>query len=59
MKDEKQIENISDNGNLMNNGQKHPWIKDYIEYKTLGSNEFSKSQIISRAILENFITGLM
>lgn len=59
MKDEKQIENISDNGNLMNNGQKHPRIKDYVEYKTLGSNEFSKSQIISRAILENFITGLM
>ena len=54
LKDKKQIENISDNGNLMNNGQKHPRIKDYVEYKMLGSNEFSKSQIISRAIPENF-----
>ena len=42
-------ENISENKTLMNNGQKHPWIKDYIEYKTLGTNEFFKTQIISRA----------
>ena len=36
-------ENISDNENLMNNDQKHPRIKDYVEYKTLGFNGFSKS----------------
>ena len=39
--------NISENQTLMNNDQKHPGIKDYTGYKTLGSNELFKS--VSRA----------
>ena len=30
--------NISDNKTLMNNDQKHPKIKYYVDYKTLGFN---------------------
>ena len=42
------ITKVSDKETLMNNGQKHPRTKDYNKYKTLGSNELFKSQIISR-----------
>ena len=44
----KDSENISDSKTLMNNGQKYPRIKNFIEYKILGSNKIFKSQIISR-----------
>ena len=40
-------ENISDNETKMSNGKKDLRIKDYVE--TSGSNDFFKSQIISRA----------
>ena len=31
------------------NGQRHPRVKDYAKYKTLGSNKFFKSKIINIA----------
>ena len=41
--------NISDYKNLMTNDRKHHRIKNYGEYSTLRFNEFSKSQIKTRA----------
>ena len=37
------------NEDCYHNNQKHPKVKDFIEYKILGSNNFQKAQIIKRA----------
>ena len=37
--------NISGNENLMSNGQKHSRIKDYVEYKALGSMNVLKVKL--------------
>ena len=34
------LKNISEKESLMNNDQKHLWTKNYIEHKTLGSDDF-------------------
>ena len=31
------------------NNQKHPKVKDFVEYKILGSNDFQKAQTIKKA----------
>ena len=37
------------NEDCYHNNQKHPKVKDLVEYKILGSNDFQKAQIIKRA----------
>ena len=37
------------NHDCYNNNQKHPKVKDFVEYIILGSNDFQKAQIIKRA----------
>ena len=36
------------NEDCYHNNQKHPKVKDFVEYKILGSNNFQKAQIIKR-----------
>ena len=36
------------NEDCYHNNQKHPKVKDFVEYKILGSNDFQKAQIIKR-----------
>ena len=37
------------NEDCYHNNQKHPKIKDFIEYKIFGSNDFQKAQVTERA----------
>ena len=36
------------NKGCYHNNQKHPTVKDFVEYKIFGSNDFQKAQIIKR-----------
>ena len=38
-----------ENEGCYHNNQKHPKVKDFVEYKIFGSNDFQKAQIIKRA----------
>ena len=41
--------NLDQNDEIYYNNEKHPKIKDFVEYKILGSDDFHTAQIISRA----------